>query len=242
VFEVGSGWYPFIPIGMVLCGAAKIWTFDVEPLLSAERARLALSFYARYAQEGKLQRFLPCIDSAQVQRLLLLAQSSNGSSAEDILAPLHIYPSVGDASKTDLPSGCVDFFFSNTTLQYIPKEVIAALFAEFRRLAAPGAVMSHYVYTGDDFALFDRSITPYNFLRFSDREWALLNGPIHRQNRLRLSEYRTMHTVAGWTIKLEDNIQGNRKDLQSMRLAERFRSYSAEDLLTIESWMTSQCV
>src|SRR5437879_9465353 len=43
VFELGTGWYPIIPIGMYLCGAAQIWTVDIEPLLNGSTVRKTLA-------------------------------------------------------------------------------------------------------------------------------------------------------------------------------------------------------
>ena len=37
--ELGTGWYPIAPIGLYLCGAKEIWSFDIDPLLSRERLR-----------------------------------------------------------------------------------------------------------------------------------------------------------------------------------------------------------
>src|SRR4051812_34577729 len=37
VLELGTGWYPIVPVGLFLCGAADIWTFDIAPLLRPAR-------------------------------------------------------------------------------------------------------------------------------------------------------------------------------------------------------------
>src|SRR5438045_242194 len=33
VLELGTGWYPIVPIGLYLCGASEVWTYDIAPLL-----------------------------------------------------------------------------------------------------------------------------------------------------------------------------------------------------------------
>src|SRR5437899_483952 len=50
VLEVGTGWYPIQPIGMVLCGASKVWTYDLDPLLKRKRLRLMLEHLVRFAR------------------------------------------------------------------------------------------------------------------------------------------------------------------------------------------------
>src|SRR5438270_9010803 len=32
-FELGTGWFPVVSIGLFLCGAREVWTWDIAPLL-----------------------------------------------------------------------------------------------------------------------------------------------------------------------------------------------------------------
>ena len=57
--EVGTGWYPVVPVGLYLCGAAEIWTYDVTPLLNAGRVRRMLAMFDESARGGNLQKHLP---------------------------------------------------------------------------------------------------------------------------------------------------------------------------------------
>ena len=56
---------------------------------------------------------------------------------------------------------------------WTPEELLEIL-QEFRRIAAPDAVMSHTISLDDQYAAHDPGITPFNFLRFSDRAWRCL--------------------------------------------------------------------
>src|SRR5687767_13600571 len=59
VLELGTGWYPIIPIGLYLCGAEKLWTVDVQPLANAERVLEVLRMFRTYADRDTLRRVLP---------------------------------------------------------------------------------------------------------------------------------------------------------------------------------------
>jgi hypothetical protein len=146
---------------------------------------------------------------------------------------------LGDARKVNLGSGSIDLIFSNTALQHIPSDVLTDIFAEFRRVATPRAVMSHHIFMGDLLAHFDRSITEYNFLRFSKRVWRLIDNSLVSCNRLRLSDYRRLHTRSGWVIRAEDTIYGSTDDLQKIPLAREFQTYSGQDLLALRTWLVS---
>src|SRR3712207_9454831 len=39
VLELGTGWYPIVPIGLWLCGASRVTTLDKNPLLEPEVGR-----------------------------------------------------------------------------------------------------------------------------------------------------------------------------------------------------------
>jgi hypothetical protein len=36
-FELGTGWFPTVPIGLFLCGAREVWTWDIVPFLRRDR-------------------------------------------------------------------------------------------------------------------------------------------------------------------------------------------------------------
>ncbi len=241
VMELGTGWYPIVPIGLYLCGASPVWTVDIQPLLSRERVRKVLALFCHYAERGRLADILPWVNKDRVAHLLGLAKHAGLRSVGEVLGLMQIHPIVADARRPGLPSGSIDLFVSNGTLLVIPKDVLWGIFTEFRRLASAGAVMSHQVYMGDVYACFDSSITAYNFMKFSSSKWKLFNNSLLYQNRLRISEYRRLHESAGWTIKAEENVQGSLDDFRKVQLAKDFQGYSQEDLLTLWSWLTSQC-
>lgn len=238
-FEVGTGSYPIIPIGLYLCGASKVITLDIRRFLSLDRIRKTLRFFCQSAAQRSLAGVLPWADKTRIQTLQSVAQRADLLTVHEILRTMGINPIIGDAGKVDLGSGSTDFIFSNITLQHIPRDVLPGIFAEFRRVAAPRAVMSHHIYMGDVLAHFDHSITEYNFLRFSGPLWRLIDNSLVHQNRLRLSDYRCIHTSSGWVIRAEDTTYGSTDDLQKVPLAREFQTYSRQDLLALRTWLVS---
>lgn len=240
VFELGTGPYPVIPVGMYLCGASKVTTVDIQPLLSPERVRLTLRFYCEHAERGNLPKALPWVDPTRVRCLLELARAAD-SSMDETLAAMGIRAVVEDVTRMELAPSSIDFFFSNTTLQHIPKDTLVAILVEFRQLATPRAVMSHHIYMGDDFARFDPFITEYNFLRFSRQTWELIDNSLHYHNRLRISDYRAILESTGWTLDAEDTAYGLTQDIRKVPLARDFRHYCERDLLAVRTWIVSRC-
>ncbi|HZJ73022.1 MAG TPA: hypothetical protein VFF36_18965, partial [Planctomycetota bacterium] len=73
----------------------------------------------------------------------------------------------------------------------------------------------------------------YNFLRFSDGTWRLVNSPLHFQNRLRSPDYLRLVREAGFELVSETPSgpsEEGRAELRSLALAERFRGYDEDAL------------
>lgn len=90
----------------------------------------------------------------------------------------------------------------------------------------------------DHYSYFDKSISPYNYMRFSQKEWRKYNSSLHYQNRLRHSDYRKMMLDAGFAI-LEENpafpTAEQEEALRALPLHDDFRHYDFDDLKILGS-------
>jgi hypothetical protein len=102
--------------------------------------------------------------------------------------------------------------------------------------------MDHFIDMSDHYAHFDRRISEYNYLRYSDRRWRPFNNRLQYQNRLRISDYRRIVQEAGFRVVAEDAERGPAELLEQITLAPRFRSYSQEDLAVLRCWLTAVTV
>jgi SAM-dependent methyltransferase len=222
-FEFGAGWDLAIPLAFALLGVGRQVVIDIRPSARVELLSETLAGYDRLRPEleeiaGRSLRDLrgPVASVAELETRFGIRY----------LAPC-------DARATGLPAGSVDFVSSTDTCEHIPAVDLAAIFAECRRLLRPGGAFSCRIDLQDHYAYFDRSLSRYNFLRFSDRTWALVNSPLHFQNRLRSPEYLRLVRDAGLELVVENpsgpSEQG-RTELQALPLAARFRDYSVDDL------------
>jgi hypothetical protein len=237
--ELGTGWYPVVPVGLALTGVTRVVTVDVSSLLSPERTRQVLAAYVALLRSGAADTLLPQIDAERAEAVTAAAGETTAKSTAELLEPLGVQVLIGDARASGLPEGSVDLFVSNNTFEHIAPQVLGEIVAEFKRLAAPGAVMDHFVDMSDHYAHFDSSITEFNYLRYSDRAWRPFNNRLQYQSRLRLPDYRRILQEAGFAIVAEDGEQGPSDALASVELAPRFRGYAREDLLTLRVWLTA---
>lgn len=237
VFDLGTGWLPVVPVGMYLSGAKEVHTCDISSYLKPARVTYVLQQVVEYAERGELGKYLPAFVPERLERVREVLRDTATRTSAEILKPLNIHVIVRDARHVELPNESIDLFTSTQVLEYIPATILADIFDHFLRLATPQAVMSHYIDLSDQYAAFDRSITPYNFLRFSSREWSWINNKLIPLTRLRLPEYRRLVAESGWRIADETNTVGTVEDLDRVPLADEFKQYSREDLLVLRSWL-----
>jgi hypothetical protein len=238
--ELGTGWFPIIPLGLYLCGAGKIWTVDIDAFLSAPRMRLMMEYFQDYNRTNRLREILPDAKPERIERLMAQAGRAAATPPKEWLAEFAIHPFVQDAQALPLSAQSVECFFSSGVLEYIPEPVLKNILGEFRRLAKPGAVMTHRLNLVDVYSYFDHKITTLNYLRFSDRQWRWLNSPLIWQSRLRVSDYRRLYHEAGFDVVTEQNESEAAEKLKQLPLDARFRGYAEADLLVIHSFMVGR--
>jgi hypothetical protein len=235
VLELGTGWHPVVPCGLALLGVEQVYTLDVTNLVCARTLAETFTLYDALLDERHGD--LP----VDLRRMAILRDLRHDPPRDPYtaLAQLGVHALVADARTSGLGAGTIDLFVSNNTLEHIDPATIAATFQEFGRLAAPGALMSHFIDMADHYAAFDPRITVYNFLRFTDTRWRLFDNELQHQNRLRVTDFRELHRASEWRLLDEENTSDAAAFAQ-VELAPQFHAYSSEDCMVYASWITSE--
>jgi SAM-dependent methyltransferase len=217
-FEFGAGWFLLKQLLLSLYGCRHQITVDLRRLATIKLVNEALAKLAACSQSlGTIWRPIRQI-----------------SSFEDLYTHYGIsYLAPSDARACGLPDRSVDLVSSTATLEHVPPDDIRAIMRESHRILRVRGLAVHYVDYTDHFAHFDKSISVYNFLQFSEDEWKSYNSFIHYQNRLRHVEYVTLFAEAGFQV-LEENrhVAGPPElaSLERMRIAPEFAAFSLEQL------------
>jgi SAM-dependent methyltransferase len=231
--EIGSGWYPTLPICLYLGGARRVVTVDLVRHLQPD---LALALVRKLG--GRLAWLADCVGApaaeVEARRLRLERRldggASIGSASEDVID----YRAPADAARTDLLPHSIDVVFSNSVLEHIPRPVIDAIFTESWRVLRPGGICFHSVNCGDHYAYTDRSIGQLNYLKYSSRQWELMwNNEVQYQNRLRAVDFLDLARRHEFTI-VHDTTRVLPERLAELRrlprVAPEFHRYSEEEL------------
>lgn len=228
--EVGTGWYPTLPVCFHLVGASSCDTYDLSRLLDADLTKQMLTHVGAHleriaAKTGISQQLL----HARLERL------QQAVDLEDLFLRSGIkYHAPADATATELPAASVDVVFSNSVLEHVTAKALDGLMLETRRILRPGGLAVHSVNCGDHYAYFDRSLSPINYLRYTESQWKLWNNDLQYQNRLRPDDFLASAQRAGLELVL--NMQRARPELLaqfgSLHFAPEFRHYTREQLCT----------
>jgi hypothetical protein len=228
--ELGTGWYPVIPIYIFLTGGNEIWSIDIAMHLKGERIVQTARMYYEKIQNGQLsisdEGFLP----DRIEVIKDIALSSNYAEM-DLLNKLNLFYWVGDARRTNFCSEYFDLIHSNNTFEHIYPKVLREIVREMDRVLVKGGIMSHFIDLSDHFAHFDNSITIYNFLRFSDIQWKMIDNSIQPQNRLRVNDYMDLLNEVNLKFNIEEKREGDPIQLRRIKLNHKFTSYSPQNLL-----------
>ncbi len=229
ILELGTGWYPLVPVGLALRTGATVTTADIQPLLGEEETRATLEFFAAAVASD------PATYRPEAPDRLAAALADETCSAADRLRLVGVDVRLEDARALSFATDSFDLITSNNTFEHIPLNDLAAILREFARVSKPTGVGSHLTDLADHYAGFDSSITVYNFLRYSDRKWSKYNNSLQYQNRLRWSEYREVITAAGWSI-VDETVERDLEALEKVDIDQSFRRFDNDDLGIHTAW------
>ena len=224
LYEFGAGWDLLVPLSYHVLGVDRQILVDLHPHARMELVNDSIR---------RLEAARPSFEQEAGRPLRSLGAADIDSTGE--LERLGItYLAPRDARATGLPERSIDFVSSTDTLEHIPAADIALILAECRRLLRPTGLLSCRIDLEDHYFRFDRSLSRYNFLRYSDRTWALVNSSLHFLNRLRYPDYVRLVEEAGFELVRERISWASEEQLEELAgldLAERFRAgYSLQEL------------
>jgi SAM-dependent methyltransferase len=138
-----------------------------------------------------------------------------------------------DARKTDFEDNFFDLISSTVVLEHIPQYDILAILNECYRILNTGGVLSLRIDYQDHYSYFDSSVSIYNFLQYTDKEWNKYNPSLHYQNRLRHSDYLELIAQTGFKIVKDVPRKPTHEHMQALgkvKLSEKFAHKHMDDL------------
>lgn len=213
VLEIGSGWFPTIPLALALRGAREVILADhvkhLDEVSFAAATRHLKARFPSFAALGSRTRF----DEFPFR----------------YAAPFE---------PAQLPDASVDVVVSRAVLEHIPELTLEQIHRQLLPKLSSTAALVHCVDHSDHLAHHDKSISMLNFLTWPDWKHQLVNRlTCEGENRLRHSDYLRLFQRCGYRVLSEHRTvhEPSLAVLPRLRLAPRFQGYAAEDLATLRS-------
>lgn len=137
------------------------------------------------------------------------------------------YLTAGLASLAEIPTGSVDFIWSQAVLEHVRLEQFSSMVGEWRRIMKDDGFASHSVDLKDHFN------NALNNLRFSDERWesTLFKTSGFYTNRLRCGEMLGLFRAQGFSTTITREVRWDKLPTDKAQLAPRFRGMTDDELL-----------
>jgi SAM-dependent methyltransferase len=228
IVEIGTGWFPTLPICFSLVGAKRIQTYDI-----ARHMDSGLTFRMVAALESKLDTIAEAGNVSPEKIRVRYRELTKSKNLNALLEKARVeYRAPADARATGSPPNSTDLVYSNSVLEHVPKQMIRSLMDEAIRLLRPGGLTLHNVGCNDHYAFVDRRISFVNYLRYSEAQWRRWNNCLQYQNRLRAPEFLELAAEAGLeVIHKEVAVRpGTREALKTIEIAKEFQRFPLEQM------------
>ncbi len=237
VVEQGTGWHGADLVLFALAGARRLTTYDATPWLRPELLGELLRLAPRLAP---IVREWPGLEDAGLDRRADELAALADRPLHEQLAGLRCTRIVTrSARRAELATGSVDLVYSNSVLQRVTPDDLAALTAEWARALKRDGKTFHIVDTKDFHSITDPRVPQLGYLRWSPRLWRLATSRyLNYQNRLRSPEFARLFESAGLEATVTErlvtpeNVAYAREHFAS---DPRFRKLTVEELATTQT-------
>lgn len=213
ILEIGSGWIPLLPYFLkVIGGIDKVYTYDIN----------------KHYQQKNLDKCYDYISAKYETKLNLL---ENGGFKLPDFIEYHPFTNVinADLSKD------IDIVISRFVLEHVTPKDLTAIHEKLYNSLSDKACVLHLISPSDHRAHSDGSLSLYDFLKYSEKEWNRIQTKFDYHNRLRLPDYIQIFENAGFEVlyveydKAKDNTEKYKK-YKALKIHPDFKNYTEEEL------------
>lgn len=219
-YEFGAGWDLLTPLSMSALGF-DVSCIDIRRLVFSNLIVNSLDRLDGFS-EGNIKDDFQEFGYGSGDVLSFLEQNMD----------FHYY-APKDARNTGFEKDYFDFASSTEVFEHVPEKDLYNILVETYNILKPGGVFILKIDYRDHWAFFDKKISIYNYLRYSEQEWNKYNPSLHYQNRLRhIDHIEIIKKTSFEIVSIDLNLPSNEEliKLKSLKVSEKFKKYSIDDL------------
>lgn len=231
-FEFGAGWDLIIPLAFHFAGVNDQTIINIRFNLRYELINNSLCRFKILQNSIKLNLY-ERLKEYEHKDIISVKELENQFGIK--------YQTQVNALKTSFQDNTFDFISNTATLEHIPETELKGIFKECLRILKPGGILSCLIDLKDHYFYFDKSISCYNFLKYSEPIWNLFNSSIFYQNRLRYNDYIKIAANSGFSVveqKIDYPTETEINILENLKISKNIReNYSLKDIGIKELWL-----
>ena len=219
-YEFGAGWDLLTPLSMSALGF-NVSCIDIRRLVFSNLIINSLDRLDSFS-EGNIRENFQKFDYNSGDVLVFLEKNKN-----------FYYCAPKDARDTGFEKDYFDFASSTEVFEHVPEKDLYNILVETYNILKPGGIFILKIDYRDHWAFFDKKISIYNYLKYSEQEWDKYNPSLHYQNRLRhIDHIEIIKKTSFEIVSIDLNLPNNEEliQLKSLKVSEKFKKYSINDL------------
>lgn len=219
-YEFGAGWDLLTPLSMSALGF-HVSCIDIRKLVFSDLIVNSLDRLDSFS-EGDIREDFQKFNYDFGDVLSFLEQNKN----------FHYY-APKDARNTGFEKGYFDFASSTEVFEHVPEKDLYNILVETYNILKPGGIFILKIDYRDHWAFFDKKISIYNYLKYSEQEWNKYNPSLHYQNRLRhIDHIEIVKKTSFEIVSIDLNLPNDEEliKLKSLKVSDKFKKYSIDDL------------
>lgn len=240
VLEIGTGWFPYMPIVAYLYGAKNITTVDLNPWLTNRTLRQTMRSVLDNQQQLVANTKLEYKDIEKKLSNLEDIYAEN-SSFDNTLSKLHInyLPNYDVCDLSFDEEKKIDLILSSNVLEHINENVLKKIHKHLLIVSTNSVIAVHRYNPADHYAHLSGS--SISFLTIPELLWRVYRqGGIAYHNRLRTIEHAAIVKNAGWGIKFWADAIDNKIALkvknEEIKLNTKYKKMSVDEVCAFYSW------
>jgi len=234
LLEIGTGWLHWESTLLRLFNDVRITLFDVwdnRQLAAYKR------FFSQFEQVMDKELSLDSVRSERAHTLL--REVLKAQSFEEIYDLLNFrYVVNPSGTLTQFQDDTFSLIFSCNVLEHVDKRILPEFIQDYYRLLKPGGHSIEMIDLGDHLYYYDRSVSPKNYLRYSDKVWKrYFQNDVQYINRVQRPEWLEIYHRAGLETVEEESISGN---IGSIKVDESYKHLDQQNLQCVTLWVINE--
>jgi SAM-dependent methyltransferase len=223
LIELGTGWCHWEALTTRLFFDVQATLYDVWD----NRQISALKYYLEQL-DGSLGA-LEIDDAQRANAHKMITEIKKVENYEQLYQLLGFEYVVDPEGKlSQIEKGSYDVAVSAGVLEHVYAKDAAEIAAGIAASLKPGGISIHSINIRDHLYLYDRTVSPKQYLQYSERVWNLcFQNDVQYINRIQRSEWLDLFNKSGLEL-LEEQVE--KEDLSRVKVSTAYRKYEEEDL------------